>query len=71
MHNESQAERIAEPVVKSSKLQRIKSATITAGIFVIPTAAMVGSIYYSVKVTKMAYETARMNLEAAQLSAGE
>lgn len=53
---------------KPSKLDRIKSAVITTGIFVIPTVVSGGLLYVSVKMTKMQFDTAKLNLETARLT---
>lgn len=53
---------------KPSKLDRIKSAAITTGIFVIPTVVSGGLLYVSVKMTKMQLDTAKLNLETARLT---
>lgn len=67
MHNESNADRTVEQP-KSSRLTRIKDATITAGIIVIPVGLTVVSFVYGVKMTKMQHDTAKLNLETAKLN---
>lgn len=70
MHNESLATPQDESVIeKPSKLQRIAAGAIATGIFVIPAAITAGSIYYGIKMQKMQYETAQLNLEAARNAA--
>ena len=56
-----------EPVVeaKTSKLKRIKSAAITTGIYAIPMAITGGSMYFSYKVVKLQYDTAKLKQLAA------
>lgn len=66
MHNESLADR-PEPI-KPSKLQRVKSAAITAGFFGTCAVITGGSIYAGLKMTKMQLETAKLNLEAAKIA---
>lgn len=57
-----------EPAIKPSKLERIKSAAATTAIFVIPSVVLGGSVYASLKMSKMQLETAKLNLEAARLN---
>jgi len=74
MHNESLSEREPETnldkpePVKPSKLKRIKSAAVTAGIYTIPVAMVGGMMFASYKMTTIQFETAKMNLEAAKLN---
>lgn len=65
-HNQTNVE---EPIEKTSKLQKIKNGAITAGVFGIPTVLTLVGTYYSIKVAKMQYETAKMELEAAREAA--
>lgn len=67
LHNESLADRESESI-KPTKMSRIKDAAITAGIFIVPIALTVGSVYAGVKVSKMQFETAKLNLESAKLN---
>jgi len=67
MHNESLADRELEPV-KPSKLTRVKDAAVVAGVFVIPAAITVGSLYVGLKMQKMQLDAAKLNLEAARLN---
>ena len=67
MHNEPLTSVEPEPV-KPSKLQRIKSNALMAGVFVIPIALTGASMYYSGRLVKMQLETSRLNLEAAKLN---
>ena len=74
MHNESLSERQPEinldkpEPVKPSKLSRIKSTAITAGVYSIPVALVGGMMFASYKMTLIQFETAKMNLEAAKLN---
>lgn len=65
MHNESLNDR-PEIVEKTSKLQKVKNGAIMIGLFGVPTVIGVASTYYSLKIIKMNYETASINLEAAK-----
>ena len=59
------------PVVelpKPSKLKRIKSASFKAAVIIIPTAVTVGGMIASYKMSKMQYDTAKLNLENAKLT---
>jgi hypothetical protein len=73
-HNESQSERKLETEskqeesIKPSKFDRVKSAAVTAGIFVIPLAVTVGATAVGYKTSKMSFDTAKLNLETAQLA---
>lgn len=62
--------KVAEPP-KPSKLQRMKDAAITTGIFVIPVALSAASVYYTVKMGKIQLDTAKLNLEAAAKNAAK
>lgn len=53
--------------IKPSKLDRMKSAAATAGIYVIPGAVIGGFMVLSYKMSKMDLETAKLNLETAKL----
>lgn len=61
----------ATPVVepsKPSKLNRIKSVTITAAWIIVPVAVTGASMYFGIKTTKMQLDTAKLNLEIAKLT---
>ena len=76
MHNESRREpKLAaepEPVVEKStepsKLDRLKSATVKAGIAAIPTAMSVGLLVVGYKTATMNLDAAKIQLEAAKLA---
>ena len=53
---------------KPSKLDRIKSAAAVTAFFVLPSVALIGSVYASYRMTGMQLETAKLNLEAAKLN---
>lgn len=65
------AEPIEEPKEKTSRLSKLKDATITATCIAVPTAVVGASFWYGWKVNAMALETAKLNLEAAALKAAE
>ena len=73
-HNESQSERkleqepVVEESVKLSKLTKIKSAAITAGIATIPVALTVAPAIFAYKTGKMNFDAAKLNLETAKLA---
>jgi hypothetical protein len=54
--------------VKPSKLQRVKSVAVMAGITVIPTAITAGLALVSYKTGKMQFDAAKLNLEAAKIN---
>lgn len=59
------------PVVEEtspSKLARVRNAAITAGIFVIPTAVMVGASAVGYKTSVNNLNAAKLTLEAAKLA---
>lgn len=58
----------ASKVVKPSKMSRIKSAALTAGIFVIPTVVTAGASIVAYQTCKMNFDAAKLNLEAAKLA---
>jgi hypothetical protein len=68
MHNESLRDRESEPVIKPSKLDRIKTVAGITAIFVVPTAVTLFGVYASVKMSKMQLDAAKLNLEAAKLN---
>lgn len=73
MHNESKSDRDPQNVVelepvKPSKLRRIKDTAVTATWIAIPVALSGGLMYASFRMSKMQFETAKMNLEAARLT---
>lgn len=53
---------------KPSKLARVKAVAITTGIFVIPTAVMVGASYAGLKTSMNNLEAAKLALETAKLT---
>lgn len=57
---------VEESIPEPSKLSKVGSAAATVGIFVIPTALGVASTIFGWKISKMNYETAVLNLEAAK-----
>jgi hypothetical protein len=65
--SETETPQVVEPA-KSSRMQRIKDAAITAAWITIPVAVTGGLMYASLKMTKMQLETSRLNLEAAKLN---
>lgn len=65
MQNENKTEKIEE-TPKSSKLKKFGSRVALAGIYGVPTAIGVASIYYGIKTQMVNYETAKLNLEAAK-----
>lgn len=60
---------VPEQPSKPSKLARAGRATIAAGIFVIPTAVMVGATAVGYKTSLNQLEAAKIALEAAKLYA--
>jgi len=68
MHPETDVRIDSEPVVKPSKLDRIKANAIAAAWIAIPVAVTGGLMYASVKMTTTQLETARLNLETAKLN---
>lgn len=68
MHNQSQAERETAEPIKPSKMQRIGSVAATTGIIVIPLVLTGASMYLASKMTKMQFDTAKLNLETAKLN---
>lgn len=70
MSTESKEPVIEEPF-KETKLQKLANGLGVVAIFVVPTATVIAGTIYSSKITKMALETAKMNLEAAKLNAGQ
>lgn len=54
--------------VKSSKLSKIKSAAAAGAFWGLPAIALGGSIYASVKMTKMQLDTAKLNNETAKIN---
>jgi hypothetical protein len=67
MHPETEFNVESEPIVKPSKLKRIKANVVVATWIALPVAVTGGLMFASVKMTKMQLDTARMNLEAAKL----
>jgi hypothetical protein len=74
MHNESRrnlnlesVEQDAPEPIKSSKLEKIKSAAIVVGFYGSCAAITGGSMYFGWKLTKMQLDTAKLTLEAAKL----
>ena len=68
MHNEPLASVESEPVVKSSKLDRMKS-TVTVVTWIAIPVAMTGALtYLSWKMTSTQLQTAKLNLETAKLN---
>jgi len=65
---ETEIHQVEELSTKPSKLKRIKSNVIMAGIYSIPAVVIGGSIYASLKMGSMQLETAKINLEAAKLT---
>jgi D-aminopeptidase len=59
---------VLEQPSKPSKLSRIKSNAIMAGIYIVPVALAGGSMYVTTRNAKIALETAKLNLEAAKLN---
>lgn len=60
-------ESVAQESIKPSRLRRIKNATVTAGIYGIPTGLVVGFLVVGYKMSKMDLEAAKLNLETARL----
>lgn len=74
MQNESRSERTPETepkpeLVKPSKMDRIKSAAVTAGISMIPVGLTVGTALIGYKTGRMQFDAAKLNLETAKLAA--
>jgi hypothetical protein len=53
---------------KPSKLTRVKSAAVMAGITIIPTAITVGLTCIGYKTGKMNFDAAKLNLETAKIN---
>jgi hypothetical protein len=69
MHNESNADRPVDEPVKSTKMQKLKSAALATAVYGIPLAITGASIVYSVKMGKMQFDTAKLNLAVAKKAA--
>ena len=66
-HNESLSERnLDEQDETPSKLKKVRSAAVTAGIFGIPAVMAVGGTYYSFRIARLQLETAKLANEAAK-----
>ena len=57
-----------EPVIKPSKLDKIKANLFMAGVITIPVALTGASLYVTSKMLKMQLDTAKLNLETAKLN---
>jgi hypothetical protein len=68
MHPETDVRIESEPVVKPSKLERIKRNAAAAAWITLPVAVTGGLMFLSVKMTKTQLETAKLNLETAKLN---
>jgi hypothetical protein len=66
MSTDETADAVEQDIIKTSKLERLGTAAVTAGIFVIPSALGAAATFFSFKISKMNYETAKLNLEAAK-----
>lgn len=65
--SETETPEVIEPS-KPSKLIRVRNAALTAGIFVIPTAVMVGASYAGLKTSMNNLDAAKLALETAKLT---
>lgn len=65
--SEIETPEVLEPQ-KPSRLSRIKSNAIVAGIYMVPIALAGGSMYATTRNTKLALEAAKLNLETAKLN---
>lgn len=65
--SESETPEVLEPS-KPSRLSRIKSNALVAGIYLVPVALAGGSMYVTTKNAKLALETAKLNFETAKLN---
>jgi hypothetical protein len=57
---------VEESIPEPSKLSKVGTAAATVGIFVIPVVLSGASAVFGWKISKMNYETAVLNLEAAK-----
>lgn len=66
--SETETPEVLEPQ-KPSRLSRIKSTAIMTGIYTFPIALAGGAMYVTTRNAKLAFETAKLNLETAKLAA--
>ena len=66
MNNESTAPAVEEPIMKTSKLKKIARIAVSSAAYTVGIGVSVTSTYYSIKIIKMHYDTAKLQLEAAQ-----
>lgn len=71
MHNESQADRSEEDVVKGGKLKKLRGNAVVAGMYIIPVGIVAASSYLGIKTQMTQLEIAKLNLEVARKAAGK